>query len=123
MSKYYIKNLFRLITITIVLLGPVAGQIAAQTPEPTAKSEPPSLGFHMGQGDAQHMQAVRAAGGRFAVVVFNWANIEPEPNYIYWEQPDAALRAAEFYGVELIARLDQPPAWAVDETNPTPWHL
>jgi photosystem II stability/assembly factor-like uncharacterized protein len=82
-----------------------------------------SLGFHIAQGDALHMAAARAAGGRFVVLVFNWDDIEPAPGYVYWEAPDAALRAAEFYDLEIIARLDQPPAWARDEEGPVPWRL
>ena len=93
---------------------------AAQSPPPAPA---PQLGFHLGRGDSLHMEAVRAAGGSFAVVVFSWADIEPEPNYLYWEVPDAALRAAEFYGLDLVARLDQPPAWALDSAGPTPWQL
>ncbi len=57
------------------------------------------------------------------VIVFKWADIEPTPGYFYWEVPDAALRAAQFHGLELIARLDHPPAWALDESGPTPWDL
>jgi photosystem II stability/assembly factor-like uncharacterized protein len=87
-----------------LLAGP---SLHAQSPEPAA------LGFHLGHGDATHFEAARAAGGRFAVVVFSWANLEPEPGYFYWQEPDAALRAAQFYGLDLLARLDQPPAWAL----------
>jgi hypothetical protein len=83
----------------------------------------PKLGFHIGRGDAAHLAAVRAGGGSFAVTVFNWADIEPEPNYLYWEVPDATLRAAEFYDVEIVARLDHPPDWAIDDNSPTPWNL
>ena len=81
------------------------------------------LGFHIAGGDAAHLAAARAAGGTFAVKVFSWADIEPEPNYLYWEVPDATLRAAEFYDVEIVARLDQPPEWALDGSSPTPWDI
>ena len=115
----------RLLLCALLLLSgwlAAARPASAQSPTPPPEFSP-ALGFHVAQGDALHMQAVKAAGGQFAVVVFTWANIEPEPNYVYWEQPDAALRAAEFYGLEVIARLDQPPAWALDEASPTPWNL
>ena len=95
--------------------------VMAQSPQPTPEPAPLSLGFHLGRGDARHFEAARTAGGGFAVVVFSWANIEPEPGYLYWEEPDAAVRAAKFYGLDLIARLDQPPAWALDDSTPTPW--
>lgn len=96
----------------------------AQNPETTPEAESAlSLGFHINRGDDLHLRAVRAAGGDFAVIVFSWANIEPEPNYLYWEEPDATLRAAEFYNVDIIARLDQPPTWSLDAGDPTPWRL
>lgn len=85
----------------------------AQTPEPTPSPALIPLGFHLAQGDSQHFEAARAAGAEFAVVVFSWANIEPEPGYHYWSDTDAVLSAAEYYGLAVIARLDQPPPWAI----------
>ncbi|NJN98825.1 MAG: hypothetical protein HC875_34400 [Anaerolineales bacterium] len=97
------------------------------TGSPAAANPPaePLLGFHIGRGDALHLEAARAAGGGFVVVVFSWADIEPEPNYLYWEVPDAALRAARFYGLEVVARLDRPPEWARNEAEAgqVPWRL
>lgn len=79
------------------------------------------MGFHLHQGDAAHVAAARQAGGRFGIVVFSWADTEPVPGYFYWERPDSALRAGEFYNVEIIARLDRPPDWALDVDSPSPW--
>ncbi|MCB0165096.1 MAG: hypothetical protein KDI79_12770, partial [Anaerolineae bacterium] len=95
------KSLFQIITILFLFLL-TAHPLSAQTPDPSPPPPPEStvepgtlpIGFHLGQGDSTHMAAARRAGGAFAVVVFSWADIEPEPNYLYWEQPDAALRAA-----------------------------
>ncbi|MEM7349068.1 MAG: hypothetical protein AAF485_32970, partial [Chloroflexota bacterium] len=115
MNKYRLKLLPLLLIILILILLP-SNPIAAQ-------EEGPALGFHIAQGDVAHIQAAKAAGADFVVLVFNWSTIEPDPNNIYWEVPDAALRTAEFYGLEVIARLDQPPQWAFDGTNPTPWQL
>ena len=84
---------------------------------------PPALGFHIAAGNVEHIEAARAAGADFVVVVFNWDTVEPDPNNIYWEVPDAALRTAEYYGLDVIARLDRPPEWAFDDTNPSPWQL
>lgn len=71
------------------------------------------------------MRAVQQGGGDFAVVVFSWRDIEPVPNYFYWDQVDAVLRAAEFYNVGVVARLDRPPDWALDAggDDPTPWSV
>ncbi|NEP85114.1 MAG: hypothetical protein F6K39_47700, partial [Okeania sp. SIO3B3] len=83
----------------------------------------PDLGFHLGRGDSAHMEAAHAAGADFVVVVFSWANIEPAPNYLYWEVPDAAIRAAEFHGIKVVARLDRPPNWAMSDDDPSRWRL
>lgn len=112
------KLRFRLLVIVVAALltpGWPAQDAAAVAPTP--------LGFHIARGDAAHMQAVRQAGGEFAVVVFSWRDIQPLPDRFYWEVPDAALRAAEFYGVDVMARLDQPPDWALDDASLTPWDL
>jgi hypothetical protein len=88
-----------------------------------AQPSAPLLGMHIARGDAAHMLAAREAGAEFVVVVFSWRDIEPVPNYLYWETPDAALRAADFAGLQVVARLDRPPQWALDTTSPTPWDL
>ncbi len=117
------NTVFKYVTIVIAPLL-ILAFIGLQTTGQTA-SEPagPQLGFHIVRGDAAHLDAVKAAGGDFAVVVFSWEDIEPEPNYLYWEVPDAALRTAEFYDVQIVARLDRPPEWALDDSDPTPWRL
>ncbi|MCS6845268.1 MAG: hypothetical protein NZ528_13250 [Caldilineales bacterium] len=81
------------------------------------------LGFHVARGDAAHLEAAYRAGAEFAVVVFSWRDIQPTPDRVYWEAPDAAVRGAEFYGLRLLARLDQPPDWARTEGGPAPWRL
>ena len=81
------------------------------------------IGFHLDWADNAHIEAAHRAGGKFVVSVFNWANIEPTPGYLYWEATDAALRAAEFYDIGVVARLDRPPVWALDADSPTPWSL
>ncbi len=79
------------------------------------------LGFHIPQGDSRHLGAAAEAGAGFVVVVFSWRDIEPVEGYWYWEQPDAVLRGAEHYGLEVIARLDRPPDWALSGSAIVPW--
>ena len=81
-----------------------------------------ALGFHIQRGDAQHFAAAHNAGASFVVLVFSWEDIEPTPGYFYWEQADAAVRAAAFYGIDIVARLDRAPTWALDASTPTPWN-
>lgn len=82
-----------------------------------------ALGFHVARGDAVHLEAARRAGGEFVVVVFSWRDIQPTPDRTYWEAPDAAVRGAQFYGLQLLARLDQPPDWALAAGDAAPWRL
>ncbi len=105
------------IPLLIFLFSLIPPFAAAQSPSP------PQLGFHIAQGDAQHIEAAHAAGAGFVVIVFSWADIDPEENHLYWDVPDATLRAAKFYGLEVVARVDRPPEWAFDATNPSPWQL
>ena len=79
--------------------------------------------MHIARGDAAHMAAARNAGAEFVVVVFSWRDIEPAPNYHYWEMPDATMRAASYAGLQVVARIDRPPQWALDAASPTPWDL
>jgi photosystem II stability/assembly factor-like uncharacterized protein len=113
LSRLCSSALVALAVLILIGFAPASSSTATQ----------PVLGFHLARGDSAHMQAARAAGGQFVIKVFSWADIEPEPNYLYWEVPDAAVRAAEFYGLQVVARLDQPPSWASDKNGPTPWRL
>jgi len=61
------------------------------------------------------MYRLAAEGGYEAVVqVFPWRDIEPTRGEWHWEQPDFAVRAAEFYGLGLVVRLDHPPDWTLN---------
>lgn len=44
---------------------------------------------------------------------FSWANIEPLQGEWHWAQADEVVRQAECRGLELVARVDGPPDWAV----------
>lgn len=105
-----------------ILIVIATGSILAFGPA-ARPSASPQLGFHIERGDVTHLEAARAAGGSFVVLVFAWDTIEPEPNRLYWEVPDAAVRAADFYGLQVVARLDRPPAWARSADGPIPWQL
>ncbi len=83
----------------------------------------PELGFHIPRGDAIHMKAASDASADFVVVVFSWRDIEPAEGFFYWVEPDAAIRAARYYELEVVARLDRPPAWAETPDSPIPWRL
>jgi len=48
------------------------------------------------------------------VQVFSWFEIEPTREEWHWEYPDFVVRTAEYYGLDLIVRLDGLPAWATE---------
>ena len=61
------------------------------------------------------MYRLAAEGGFEDVVqVFPWRDIEPTRDEWHWQQPDFAVRAANYYGLGLIVRLDHPPDWALE---------
>jgi hypothetical protein len=67
-----------------------------------------------------------AAGAGFDTVVqvFPWRDLNPYPGLYAWEASDYMVRMARTYGLELVIRLDMPPAWAVvREANGLPFDL
>jgi len=66
------------------------------------------------------MEMIAAAGIGWVRQQFSWAEIEPRPgdfwdsryNKSSWEKFDRIVELAEEYGLQVIARVDRPPAWA-----------
>ena len=56
-------------------------------------------------------------GATHVVQVFSWHDIQPSPARWEWEYTDWLVRAADHYDLEIIARLDKPPPWAVDDAT------
>ena len=119
----YVRPLRRVALITVLLTLALSTSGANAEKQAVSPSREFDLGFHIAEGDHEHLDAVRMAGGKFVVFVFKWADIEPTPGYYYWEAPDAAMRAAAYHGVEMVARLDHPPDRALDPASPTPWDI
>lgn len=71
------------------------------------------LGVHTLHPDDLTMQKVHDIGARYIVQVFAWREIEPSPGEFHWEYTDWLVRAAEFYNLNVVARLDKPPVWTV----------
>lgn len=46
------------------------------------------------------------------VQVFPWREVEPTQDQFHWEETDQIVAAAEYYGLDVVVRLDQHPAWA-----------
>src|SRR5574341_1898469 len=52
------------------------------------------------------------AGIVWAKQQFSWEEIEKRKNQFDWGKSDQIVAAFEKYGLQIIARLDRPPAWA-----------
>ena len=55
-----------------------------------------------------------AADANFGGVVqlLTWHELEPTQGQFIWQPADEAVAGAEYYGLDFVARLDKPPAWA-----------
>lgn len=58
------------------------------------------------------VRMAREANIGWARQEFIWAEIEPEPGIYNWSKYDEIVTLFEQYNIQVIARLDRPPAWA-----------
>ncbi len=65
------------------------------------------------------LEMARAAGIGWIKQQFSWEEIEPQRGEFDWAKYDHIVALAEQYDMEIIARLDRPPAWA-RPSNPLP---
>ncbi|MBI1876633.1 MAG: hypothetical protein HYR94_00020 [Chloroflexi bacterium] len=93
---------FTLYILTLTLL------IACTSPSPPA----PHLAAHTIRPDDQILALAQAAEFDTVVQVFPWREIEPTQDQFHWEATDQIVAGAEYYGLDLVVRLDQHPAWA-----------
>jgi photosystem II stability/assembly factor-like uncharacterized protein len=68
---------------------------------------------HTLHADNARLQQARDLGAQAIVQVFSWYEIQPSREHWHWQVPDFTVRAADYYGLDLIVRLDQPPEWAL----------
>ena len=58
------------------------------------------------------VRMAREAGIVWAKQQFSWEEIEKRKNQFDWDKSDQIITTFERYGLQVIARLDRPPAWA-----------
>jgi hypothetical protein len=75
----------------------------------------PIAAVHTLRADDHMLRLASEAGFDAVVQVFSWFEIEPTRQEWHWEVPDFVVRAAEYYDLDLIVRLDSLPAWAAEE--------
>jgi hypothetical protein len=69
--------------------------------------------IHTLRADDGLLRLASDMGFQAVVQVLSWEEIEPTPGEWHWEYPDFLARAADFYDLGLIVRLDHPPEWAL----------
>ncbi len=63
------------------------------------------------------VKMAREAGIVYAKQQFSWEEIEKRKSQFDWDKSDQIIAAFEKYGIDVIARLDRPPAWAHKDKN------
>jgi hypothetical protein len=84
------------------------------------------LGIHTLHADDSDLQQIRGLGATSVIQVFSWSEIEPTRGEFHWEYTDWLVRAAEYYHLRVVARLDQAPRWAANASgalDAPPTHL
>jgi GH35 family endo-1,4-beta-xylanase len=76
-----------------------------------------ALGVHTLSADDAALQQVRDLGAQYAVQVLAWRDIEPTRGEFHWEYTDWLLRAADYYHLRVVARLDQTLRWAGSDST------
>ena len=70
----------------------------------------PVPGVHTLRADDGLLQRASDGGFSWLIQLVEWREVEPAPGEFFWEYTDWLVRAAEYYGLELVLRLDHPPA-------------
>jgi len=104
---------------TLLLLGFLLLP-APLTPDVSAA---PIIGVHTVNANDQLLNMAHHAGVSWVIQLVAWRDVEPTPGELFWEYTDWLVRAAEYYGLELIMRLDHPPVWAVSPDERIPVDL
>ncbi len=107
------KTIFKMRTRLILFLGITVALVLLWD----ARGRALPLGIHTLRVDDSELQQIRDLGAQYVVQVFSWREIEPSPGEFHWEYTDWLLRAAEFYDLRVVARLDKTPGWAA--SNPS----
>jgi len=111
------KGMNRAPIFAIVILVGLAATPQNQQP---AGDSGPAAGIHTIRVDDALLQLAADGGFSWVIQLVEWREVEPAPNEFFWEYTDWLARAAEYYGLELVLRLDHPPDWAVSPEEAIP---
>jgi hypothetical protein len=110
-----------LLFAVLLLLGAISGARPA-LPGPGREASP-LVGAHTLRADDALLQLVAESGFVWLVQLLEWREVEPLPGELFWEYADWLVRAADYYGLELVLRLDHPPEWALAPGNALPFDV
>jgi hypothetical protein len=94
----------------VVLLWLVGAHLPVE--ELADRAWSPRYGMHTLMADERTLPLVQAAGFDTVVQLFAWWEIEPTKEQYIWQAADEAVAGAEYYGLNLVVRLDKHPVWA-----------
>jgi hypothetical protein len=109
----------RYAVVTTLLLVWVSVTTGALPPV-DARSDEAVAGIHAIRASDDLLQMAVDGGFRWMVQLLEWREIEPVPGECFWEYADWLVRATEHYGLDLVLRLDHPPAWAITADSAMP---
>lgn len=71
------------------------------------------VGVHTIRPDPETIAQAAALGVDAVALLFPWRELEPTPGQFFWQDADESVAAADYFGLDLYVRLDQPPDWAL----------
>lgn len=106
-------------SIAFLILVVLASTWPASSPS-LAVSAGPVVGVHTIRADDGLLQVADSGGFTWLIQLLEWREVEPVPGEFFWEYPDWLVRAAEYYKLDLVLRLDHPPQWALTGESKLP---
>jgi hypothetical protein len=104
MNRYPVAIGLSLLCVSMAASAPCMG---------AAASDRPVAGIHTIRADDGLLQLAKDGGFAWMIQLLEWREVEPAPDECFWEYTDWLVRAAEYYGLDLVLRLDHPPEWAI----------
>jgi hypothetical protein len=114
MNRLFIRTVLLLCTALCTPGPPLPSR--ALPPEPLA-------GVHTIRADDSLLRLAAEGGFAWLAQLVEWREIEPVPGEHFWEYLDWLARAAAYYDLDLVLRLDHPPEWALSPGADTPVDL
>lgn len=80
----------------------------------------PAAGIHTIRADDDLLRLASDGGFSWLIQLVEWREVEAAPGDYFWEYTDWLARAAAYYDLDLVLRLDHPPDWAISPAEALP---